>query len=191
MENTKPEEKVEIQHENLVLMTQVDAHIHERMKGQPKSIEEVEATVGKDFTAPQHVLVLPRAIKTYEKDFTFRWINKNKRAVDHALDVVGWVFVNPTLFPKLYKNFKHLFTANGSIERGDAILAFMSRKRAEELRALPASRSRERVESIPVQDLSRWKDRGEKYYKPSIKSAEDDSEASVGMVVQPDLESQE
>jgi hypothetical protein len=52
--------------------------------------------------------------------------------------------VNKWYFPDLPN---HLFTANGSIERGDNILAFMSRARAEEIRKRPAELSRNAVKA--------------------------------------------
>lgn len=167
----------------LVIVSETDAYIHERLKEQPKTKEEVELKVIQDFENKGHILSLPKDLEPYCKDYSFRWINKKKRSIDHALDVIGWSFVNRVLFKDLPK---HLFTANGSVERGDAILAFMPRKRAEEIRLRPAQISRERVRNTPAQDLGRWEDRGESYYKPDIGAAENDSERPRGIVVTPD-----
>ena len=95
------------------------------------------------------------------------------------------------LFPDLPK---YLFTANGSIERGDAILTFISLDIAKKIRLKPAQVSRERVRNLPVQDLKKWKDSGnENHYKPDLGSAESDNDAEYakgnrGMVVVPDNE---
>jgi hypothetical protein len=169
----------------MVIVSGIDAHIHERMKSSPKSLEDLDVKIVKDYNAPAHVLVLPKEIKAYEDKYSFRWLNKNKRAIDHAIDVIGWTMVNIVYFKSLPN---YLFTGNGSIERGDAILAFMPRKQAEELRAAPGKLSRERVNTTPVQDLRKWKDRGENYYKPDIGAAEDDNQKPRGLYRQPDLE---
>jgi hypothetical protein len=173
----------------VVLLSETDAYLHERMKEQPKTDAEVNLKVMQDFENKGHILSLPKDLEVFCKDYSFRWINKKKRAIDHALDVIGWSFVNRVMFKTLPK---HLFTANGSIERGDAILAFMPRKRAEEIRLRPAQISRERVRNTPVQPLDRpWEDRGEKYYKPDLGAAENDNEKPVGISVTPDTDIRE
>lgn len=179
-EEVKPEEV-----KPMVIVSQVDAYIHDRMKEGPKSLDEVSIKLERDHYEPTHVLELPKEVKAHEGEYTFRWINKNARAISRAIDVIGWTLVNKVFFNNLPN---HLFTANGSIERGDSILSFMPRKRAEELRAAPGKLSRERVNNTPVQDLRKWKDRGESYYKPDIGTAESDDEKPRGLYRQPDLE---
>ena len=184
----QPEKKESAPSAPVVLLSETDAYLHERMKEQPKSDEEVNLKVMQDFENKGHILSLPKDLEVFCKDYSFRWINKKKRAIDHALDVIGWSFVNRVMFKTLPK---HLFTANGSIERGDAILAFMPRKRAEEIRLRPAQISRERVRNTPVQDLRRWEDRGENYYKPDLGAAEDDNEKPRGLSVALDTDRRE
>ena len=172
----------------LVLVSEIDAYVHELQKSQPKTLEDISVTIEQDFEKPQHALVLPEEIKAFEKEYTFRWISKKKRAIDYALSVVGWTIVNRLLFKNLPK---HFFTANGTIERGDAILTFMPNKRAERIRLRPAEISRERVRNTPVQDLKRWEDRGENMYKPDLGSAESENDTAYakgnrGIVVTPD-----
>ena len=172
----------------LVLVSEMDAYIHELQKSQPQTLDEVSVTIQQDFDKPTHALVLPDSIKKHEKNYSFRWIGKKKRAIDYAISVVGWTIVNRVLFPKLPS---HLFTANGTIERGDAILTFMPAKRAEAIRLRPAQISRERVRQTPVQDLLHWEDRGEGYYKPDLGAAENDNEKPVGISVTPDTDIRE
>ena len=185
----KPEVKVESKPEpvqntqTIVLRSELDAYISERLKEQPKTIEAIEVKFNDTTTKAQHVLSLPYQLEKYVKDYSFRWINKKKRAIDHAIDVIGWTFVTSDFFNDVPKR---LFTVNGVIERGDAILAFMPQARAERIRLRPAEISRERVKQTPVQDLRKWKDRGEKYYKPDLGAAENDNEVSRGMVMVPD-----
>ena len=172
----------------LVIMSEMDAYVHERLKSQPQTLEDIK--IKDRIPEGQHALSLPVEIKKYGDKFSFRWLSKNKRSIDRALDVIGWTLVNRTLFTDIPD---HLFTANGVIERGDAILAFMPAKQAERIRNLPGEKSRERVKNLLVQDLKKWTDKGEQYYKPDLGSAEADDDKSYakgnrGMFVQPDVE---
>ena len=170
----------------LVLVSEIDAYVNERMKSQATTPAEIDAKVITDHDNKNHILKLPTQLEKYGKDYAFRWINKKKRSIDNALDVIGWTFVNRSFFKDLPR---HLFTANGSIERGDAILAFMPLKRAIEIRLRPAQISRERVRNVPVQPLDKpWENKGENYYKPDLGAAENDNEKPRGIVVTPDNE---
>lgn len=194
IEDNKIEEKLEIapiasalhdtkESSPLILVSETDAYIHERMKSQPKSLDEIDIKIKENWEERGHILKLPTELEKYCKEYAFRWINKKKRSIDHAIDVIGWSFVNRVIFKELPK---YLFTANGSIERGDAILAFMPLKKAIQIRLRPADISRERVRNTPVQDLRHWEDRGENYYKPDLGAAENDNEKPRGIVVTPD-----
>lgn len=176
-----------------VLVSETDAYIHERMKSQPQTEDEIQVKFDRiNEDTSEHILSLPEYFKDKKFDkYSFRWLNKKKRSIDRALDVIGW-----TLVSRAHSIFldgpKHLFTANGSIERGDAILAFIPRAQAERIRLRPAEISRERVKSIPAQELRNWKDRGhEDHYKPDLKDAEQESEHSRGLVITPDDETKE
>lgn len=183
VEQAKPTESSQAP---LVLVSENDAYIHELMKSQPKTMDEVEIKSVRDLGEHKGILALPQELEKYCDKYAFRWVNKKKRAIDHAITVTGWTFVNRLLFDDLPK---YLFTANGSVERGDAILMFIPLEIAKKIRLKPAQISRERVRNLPVQDLRNWKDRGnENHYKPDLGAAEDDSEKSAGMVVVPDNE---
>ena len=190
-EDTGPSQPVvtskEKSQDPIVIMSETDAYIHERMKSQPKSIEEIKIVERRP--EGEHSLSLPKELLKFKGQFAFRWLNKKKQAIDRALDVVGWNLVNRAIFNDVSD---HLFTANGVIERGDAILAFMPEKQAQIIRKAPGELSRERVKNLPVQDLKKWEDRGEKYYKPDLGSAESESDVDFakgnrGIVVQPDV----
>jgi len=172
----------------LVILNEMDNYIAERMKGQPSTLAEVQVKADKEHEKVKHALSLPTELEQYGKEWAFRWVNKNKRALDRALDVIGWTIVNRALFRGLPD---HLFTANGSIERGDAILTCIPLKKAQEIRLKPAEISRERVRKTPVQNLRKWENRGEQYYKPDIGAAEKDLEKPGGVAIQPDNESTE
>jgi hypothetical protein len=170
--------------EPVVLVSEMDAYIHERMKGQPKTIAEIDAKVIKNYDDPTSILEIPKELKKLEDKYSFCWISKKKRSIDEYIDVLEFSFVNRAIFPSLPK---HLFTANGSIERGDLILAFLPIKQAEILRNRPGELSREKVKSTLVQDLDRWKDTGdEKFYKPDSGVSEGEEKEPRGRFVQPD-----
>lgn len=175
--------------EPVVIVSDRDAHIYDRMKSQPKTIDEVEArkiSVSTDGEIP-NILSLPKELKPYEEKYSFCWVFKNPRSIDDYIDVLGFTMVNKALFPKLPK---HLFTANGSIERGDSILMFVTKEHAEMLRRRPGEISRERIKSTLVQDLDKWKDLGDdRYYRPDSGVSENESEKEPqGRYVQPDVE---
>ena len=158
------------------LGSEIDAYVHERVKGQPKNLEEIQVRAIENDRRP-NILALPKELEKFGAEYSFRWINKKKRSIDNALDVIGWTLVTRNFFDTLPK---HVWGPNGVIERGDAILAFMSRKQADKIRLRPAEVSRERVENTPVQDLRKWKDRGDRYYKPDLGAAESDTEEVRG-----------
>jgi hypothetical protein len=127
-----------------VLLSSADAYVYERMKSQPKSLDEVDVKVEEKIVPGQHRLSLPNEIKAFEKKYAFKWIFKRPQAISEACDLRGWVLANKTYFPELPN---HLFTANGSIERGDSILAFMPQARAEILRRKPGELSRSAIKT--------------------------------------------
>jgi hypothetical protein len=179
VKDNKKTTQVEAKQEPMIILTETDAYIHERLKSQPKSFESIEV---KEVSQQEgkHILSLPDEItKKYNSQFAFRWINKDKRMIDRAIDIRGWNIVNRVLFNEVPN---HLFSANGTIERGDSILFFMPLNRAEILRSEPGIRSKERVRSLPIE---KWKDGGEQYYKPTLGSEEKDGEEFTGGV-QPD-----
>lgn len=124
----------------LQTMSEEDAYISDRMKSQPKTLDEVLMVKEKKYAPGEHRLSLPKEFKEYEKKFAFRWINKKKRAVDDAI-IKGWVIVNRWLFPEVAKKAKHLFSTSGAIEKGDCILAFMSLDVAMQIRRAPGEKS--------------------------------------------------
>lgn len=124
----------------LQTMSEEDAYINDRMKSQPQTLDEVLLVKEKKYAPGEHRLSLPKELKPYEKSFAFRWINKKKRAVDDAI-IKGWVIVNRKLFPQVAQRAKHLFSTSGAIEKGDAILAFMNKEVAMQIRRAPGEKS--------------------------------------------------
>lgn len=152
-----------------VLLSSTDVYIYDRMKSQPKDLESVDLKVEEKHVPGRHRLSLPEELSLYEKKYTFKWLFKRKQAIDEACDIKGWVLVNKTYFPDLPN---HLFTANGSMERGDAILAFMPREKAEAIRRKPGELSRNAIKTR----FESHKD-DPNYYVPK----DEDSERVVGI----------
>ena len=192
IEEVKEPIKVEISKPNpvesaepVVLVSEMDAYIHERMKGQPHTMADIDAKVMKNYDEPQSILEIPKELKKLEDKYSFCWVSKKKRSIDEYIDVLEFSFVNRALFQNLPK---HLFTANGSIERGDLILAFLPKAQAELLRNRPGEISREKVKSTLVQNLDNWKDTGDdKFYKPDSGVSEGEEKELRGRFVQPDV----
>lgn len=82
--------------------------------------------------------------QTKRGKYIFRWLSKNKRALDQSLNVKDWYLVNRTFFSEAPKI---LFSVNGGIENGDAILGFMPVSKALSLRVKPSKDSLDRVNS--------------------------------------------
>lgn len=174
--------------QTFVIKTETDAYINERLQTQPKTIDEVKLK-GTSEVEPRNLLSLPKKVEQAlkQRGLVPRWINKDKRMIDRALDIRGWTLFNRVYFPEIPK---HFFTANGTVENGDSILGFMPADRAEILRSLPGKLSSERVKDLPME---RFKEsRGEEkigYYKPAY-TAEPEGEVvrkGVGLFSQPDL----
>jgi len=130
----------------LTMLSQDDAYIQDRVKSQPKTLDEVFAVQEREYKPGEHRLTLPREFEPYASRFAFRWIFKRKRSIDEAINK-GWVIVNRVLFPELSKNKKYLFSTSGAVERGDAILAIMGIHVAEGLSKRPGMKSRDLVKS--------------------------------------------
>ena len=162
----------------MTIMTENDAYIAERMKSQPRALEEIEVVAREEKTG-QHRLSLPDYFEPFSYDCTmgnscshhgwkkekvmyglememdrwtqskhgkyiFRWLNKNKRALDQSINIRGWFLVNRSYFndaPKI------LFSVNGGVENGDSILGFMPIARALQIREKPSKDSQDRVRS--------------------------------------------
>ena len=172
-------------------LSELDSYIVQRQRGQPKTLAEVEARVQRleNLNRDRHRLTLPDYFeqKSYDheasKPFVFRWLFKEKKAIDRALNDIGWTLVNRTYFPDAPE---YLFTANGGIEVGDSILAFMPAKRALAIRLEPSRRSQQKLNSRMTkveQDyvLMTGNPTDERVYKPDMGAEErETAPASVG-----------
>ena len=176
--------------QTFVIKTEIDAQINERLQTQPKTLDEIQV---RELNLPDgqgiHALTLPKQIKDIleKRGLAGFWINKKKKAIDHALDDRGWTLFNRVYFPEVSK---HNFTANGTVERGDCILGFMPIKNAEKLRRRPGEISQERIKELPI-DRYKSSQGGEKvgFYKPAY-TAEPEGEMAkkeAGLFAQPDL----
>lgn len=176
-ETQKPvqaEEKKESNRESnkTIVLSEESAYIQEIVDTQPKTLHEIEVMDRKPLEG-FHRLSLPSEIDKYTPKFTFRWLFNRRRSISEATQIKGWFLVNRAYFPDLPN---HLFTANGSIERGDNILAFIPKKLAEDMRKEPIEKSKDMVDSR----IGAHKG-NPNFYVPSDKSEEGESSRVVGL----------
>lgn len=106
--------------------------------------------------------------QTKHGKYVFRWLNKNKRALDFSINVRGWYLVNRLFFKDAAKL---LFSINGGVENGDSILGFMPVQKALVIRNKPSEESQNRVNS------EEKKHEGHPaFYKPKLSSEEEDGD---------------
>ena len=132
----------------VTILSELDSYISERMKEQPTSLTEVANRVEVTNRSGSHRMSLPTYFTQYSADdqkaagpYAFRWVLKVKRSIDDHL-AKGWLFVNRAYFPDAPR---YLFTANGGVELGDTMLAFLPIKQAKLMRERPAKLSQERL----------------------------------------------
>ena len=176
-----PEETVYEPQEKPILqmMSEEDSYIADRMKSQPKTLDEVLMVKEKKYAPGEHRLSLPKEFKIYEDRFGFRWINKRKRAIDEAI-IKGWVVVNRTLFPAIAKESKHLFSTSGAIEKGDCILAFMSLEVAKQIRKAPGEKSSAFLKAQLAKGTEKLLEGQSGFYKPEDTTEKEDSGIGEG-----------
>lgn len=178
----------------ITILSELDSYIAERMKGQPPTLEEAVARVRLLDDRPRHRLHLPDFFERLSADrqgspgpYVFRWISKQKRAVDTAL-ARGWLLITQAYFPN---SPRYLFTANGGIEIGDALLAFMEVKKARTIRDAPGRLSRERLKAQMTQTkpdyvLMTGNQQAEHVYQPELgpEQAEASEEKVAGVLTE-------
>ena len=184
MKNDTKQEVVEQETRNeeipiLHVMSEEDRYITDRMKSQPKTLEEVLFVKEKRYVPGEHRLSLPKDLKVYQDRFVFRWINKKKRAVDDSI-LKGWVIVNRTLFPEIAKNSSFLFSTSGAIEKGDCILAFMNKEVAEQIRRAPGEKSSAFLKSQLAKGTQPLPKGQSGFYKPTDTSEKEDAGIEAG-----------
>ena len=155
-----------------LVMAQDDAYISDRIKSQPKSLDEVIFMKEPIYAPNEHRLSLPKELKEFEDRLAFRWINKKKRAIDDAIDLRGWYFVNRITFEKLPGR---LFSNSGAIERGDTILMYMPKEKAEALRRIPGEKSTALIKAQLAKGESKLPKGQSGFYKPTEGVTDDDS----------------
>jgi hypothetical protein len=160
----------------LQVMTEEDAYIADRMKAQPKTLDEIALVKAVRYAPGEHRLSLPKEFTKYENRFSFRWVNKKKRAIDEAI-LKGWVLVNRALFKDLSQKSGHLFSTSGAVEKGDAILACIALDVARAIRKAPGEKSTQAVKAV----LNKGKIPLEKGQSGFYKPEESDADSESGM----------
>jgi len=145
----KAEEEIPVQPEkkemtNFVIHSELDAMVLDRLKSQPKTLDEIDLEVVVKPKEGRHALSLPEEIEAFTHKYSFTWIYKRKQAIDEACDLYHYKFTNRTFFPLLPD---HLFSARGIMERGDMILMFRPKNIDEEMRKAPGIESTNRIKA--------------------------------------------
>ena len=123
----------------------------------PEFFESLSYDCTRGVSCPHHkwskkkvMFGLEKSIMQWDQNhfgkYIFRWLSKKKQALDRSLDVMGWSLVN-----RSFGDFKNaprtLFTINGGVENGDAILGFMHCEKGKHIRKNPSVVSQDRVKS--------------------------------------------
>ena len=163
----------------LQVLAEEDAYIADRMKSQPKTLDEVLLVKEKKYLPGEHRLSLPKEFKPYEDRFVFRWLNKKKRAIDEAI-IKGWVIVNRLLFPDVAKKASHLFSTSGAVEKGDAILSFMNKEVALSIRRAPGEKSSAYLKAQLSKGEQKLAEGQSGFYKPEDTTEKEDAGIEAG-----------
>ena len=158
-------EKVVERPQNIVVHSELDAMVLDRLKSQPKSLDEIDSEVVVQPKEGIHKLTLPNELEPYKKKYAFCWIFKRKQSIDEACDQLHYKLTNRSYFPELPD---HIFSARGVIERGDNILAFRPIHIDEEMRKVPGLESLERIKARTVAHEG-----DPNFYVPQAESKED------------------
>jgi hypothetical protein len=130
--------------QNLVIHSEIDAFVMDRLKSQPKTLEEIDAVVVEKPKDGKHQLSLPEELDPYLPKYAFCWMFKRKQSLDQACDLYHWSFTNRTYFPEMPD---YLFSARGVMERGDVVLMFRPKRIDDEMRKQPGIESLERIKA--------------------------------------------
>lgn len=155
-----------------VVMAQDDAYIADRIKSQPKTLDEVLLMKEKQYAPGEHRLSLPVELRQYQDKVAFRWINKKKRAIDDAIDLKGWVFVNRLSFKNLPGR---LFSSSGAIERGDTVLMYMPLEIAKGIRKAPGEKSSAILKAHLAKGEEKLPKGQSGFYKPTESASDSDN----------------
>jgi hypothetical protein len=162
----------------LTMLAEDDRYIADRMKSQPKTLDDVLLVKEKRYSPGEHRLTLPKEFKPYENKLSFRWLNKKKRSIDDAI-IKGWIIVNKTIFPDIAKKSKYLFSTSGAVERGDAVLACIKKEIAESIRKAPGVKSSAYLKSQLNKGTTPLPKGQSGFYKPEDTTEKED-ETGVG-----------
>lgn len=163
----------------LQVMSEDDAYIADRMKSQPKTLDEALMVKEKRYMPGEHRLTLPKEFAAFEDRFIFRWINKKKRAIDESI-IKGWIIVNRSLFPEIAKNASYLFSTSGAVEKGDVLLAFMKKEIAMQIRRTPGEKSSALLKSQLEKGTEKLAEGQSGFYKPEDTTEKEDAGIEQG-----------
>ena len=136
----QPERQVQ----NIMVHSELDSMLLDRVKSQPQTLDEIDAEVFSRPKEGRNRLSLPRELEPYTSKYAFCWIFKRKQSIDEACDQLHYKLTNRTYFPDLPD---HIFSARGIIEYGDNVLAFRPMAIEIEMRKAPGLESLNRIKA--------------------------------------------
>jgi hypothetical protein len=136
----QPEKTVQ----NIMVHSELDSMLLDRVKSQPQTLDEIDAEVVSKPKEGRNRLSLPQELEPYLKKYAFCWIFKRKQSIDEACDQLHYKLTNRTYFPELPD---HIFSARGIIEYGDNVLAFRPMAIEIEMRKAPGIESLNRIKA--------------------------------------------
>lgn len=130
----KKEDPVQTESQTISVVSDLDRSIIERVKSQPKTLDEIDSIVVEKKEDGKHNLSLLDELKPYEKKYAFCWILRKTRSIDEARQQYHWSICTQSYFPDVPRFH---FSSNGVIERGDNILLFRPKHIEDEMRKQP------------------------------------------------------
>ena len=131
-----------------------------------------------DYHKP-HDFDLPKECETYGDKFDFRWLSKDTRMLDRAVNVKGWTIVNRVSDVKVPE---YLFRAHGAIEKRGMILAYRKKDIGKLFSKKASEQSIDNIKRAK-KDSERDKD-GSPFYTAKLSPKEEQTEGSAGELVQ-------
>jgi hypothetical protein len=159
--------------------------VSEILSGQDKVIADMIAAKPtqseiniNDYYKP-HDFDLPKECEPYADKFDFRWLSKDSRMLDRAVNVKGWTIVNRTCDIKLPE---HLFRAHGGVEKRSLLLAYRRKEIGDIFKKAAQAQS---IENIKKARKDAERDKPESpFYTAKLSPKEEQDEEASGEVVQ-------
>jgi len=150
-----------------------DKAISDLIASQPT---QAEIAVG-DYYKP-HDFDLPKECAPFADKFDFRWLSKDTRMLDRAVNVKGWTIVNRTCDIKIPE---YMFRAHGGVEKRSMLLAYRRKEVGDAFRKISQNQS---IENIKKARKDSERDKPDSPFYTAKLSNKEEQEEAAGEVVQ-------